>query len=84
MEYYEDFYLIVVFLESILFDGKVEIVILLGELGFFFVLYDYVLLILLLIKGEIKYMEDELEKLIGILSGFVEVRDNIVLVCVEI
>lgn len=81
MEHHEDLHLIVVSPESTLFDGKVEIVTLPGELGSFSVLYDHAPLISSLIKGEIKYTEDEL---IGISSGFVEVRDNIVSACVEI
>lgn len=80
MEHHEDLHLIVVSPESTLFDGKVEM----GELGSFSVLYDHAPLISSLIKGEIKYTEDELEKSIGISSGFVEVRDNIVSACVEI
>ena len=79
MEHHEDLHLIVVSPESTLFDGKVEIVTLPGELGSFSVLYDHAPLISSLIKGEIK-----LEKSIGISSGFVEVRDNIVSACVEI
>ena len=76
MEHHEDLHLIVVSPESTLFDGKVEIVTLPGELGSFSVLYDHAPLISSLIKGEIKS--------IGISSGFVEVRDNIVSACVEI
>ena len=80
MEHHEDLHLIVVSPESTLFDGKVDIVILPGESGSFSVLHDHAPLI----KGEIKYTEDGLEKSIGISSGFVEVRDNIVSACVEI
>ena len=40
MEHHEDLHLIVVSPESTLFDGKVEIVTLPGELGSFSVLYD--------------------------------------------
>ena len=47
-------------------------------------MHDHASLISSLIKGEIKYTEDGLEKSIGISSGFVEVRDNIVSACVEI
>ena len=68
MEHHEDLHLIVVSPESTLFDGKVEIVTLPGELGSFSVLYDHAPLISSLIKGEIKYTEDELEKSIGISS----------------
>lgn len=84
MEHHEDLHLIVVSPESTLFDGKVEIVTLPGKLGSFSVLYDHASLISSLIKGEIKYTEDGLAKSIGISSGFVEVRDNIVSACVEI
>ena len=84
MEHHEDLHLIVVSPESTLFDGKVDIVILPGESGSFSVLHDHAPLISSLIKGEIKYTEDGLEKSIGISSGFVEVRDSIVSACVEI
>lgn len=84
MEHHEYLHLIVVSPEGMLFDGKVEIVTLPGELGSFSVLYDHAPLISSLVKGEIRYREDELEKSIGISSGFVEVRDNIVSACVEI
>lgn len=53
MEHHEDLHLIVVSPESTLFDGKVEIVTLPGELGSFSVLYDHAPLISSLIKGEI-------------------------------
>ncbi|MCD7925168.1 MAG: ATP synthase F1 subunit epsilon [Bacteroides sp.] len=85
MEHHEELHLIVVSPESTLFDGKVEMVTLPGEVGSFTVLYDHAPLISSLVRGEIKYREeDELEKSIGISSGFVEVRDNIVSACVEI
>ncbi len=50
MEHHEDLHLIVVSPESTLFDGKVEIVTLPGELGSFSVLYDHAPLISSLIK----------------------------------
>lgn len=84
MEHHEDLHLIVVSPENILFDGKVGIVRLPGESGSFSVLYDHAPLISSLVKGEIKFTEDEQEKSIGISSGFVEVRDNMVSACVEI
>jgi len=85
MEHHEELHLIVVSPESTLFDGKVGMVTLPGEVGSFTVLYDHAPLISSLVRGEIKYREeDELEKSIGISSGFVEVRDNIVSACVEI
>ena len=43
MEHHEDLHLIVVSPESTLFDGKVEIVTLPGELGSFSVLYDHII-----------------------------------------
>ena len=75
MEHHEDLHLIVVSPESTLFDGNVDIVILPGESGSFSVLHDHAPLISSLLKGEIKYTEDGLEKSIGISIGFVEVRD---------
>ncbi|MDE5676623.1 MAG: ATP synthase F1 subunit epsilon [Phocaeicola sp.] len=84
MEHHEGFHLIVVSPESTLFDGKAEIVTLPGKQGSFTVLYDHAPLISSLVKGKIRYVDDEQEHTIGISSGFVEVRDNIVSVCVEI
>ena len=84
MKHHEDLHLVVVSPEGTLFDDKVEIVTLPGELGSFSVLYGHAPLISSLVKGEIRYREDELEKTIGISSGFVEVKDNIVSACVEI
>ncbi len=84
MEHHEDLHLIVVSPESTLFDGKVEIVTLPGEMGSFSVLHGHAPLISSLVKGAIRYREDELEKSIAISSGFVEVKDNIVSACVEI
>lgn len=84
MEHHEELHLTVVSPESVLFDGEVGIVTLPGESGSFSVLYDHAPLISSLVKGEIKYTEDETEKSIDISSGFVEVRDNKVSACVEI
>lgn len=84
MEHHENLQLTVVSPERTLFDGKVEIVTLPGGLGSFSVLHDHAPLISSLVKGEIKYRADGLEKSIGISGGFVEVRDNIVSACVEI
>lgn len=84
MEHHENIQLTVLSPERTLFDGKVEIVSLPGELGAFSVLHGHAPLISSLVKGEIKFREDGQEKSIGIAGGFVEVRDNVVSVCVEI
>lgn len=88
MEHHEDLHLIVVSPESTLFDGKVDIVILPGESGSFSN-PSSVYFISPFINDDINgawscRTEDGLEKSIGISSGFVEVRDNIVSACVEI
>lgn len=85
MEHHESLHLIVVSPETTLFDGKVQIVSLPGEMGAFSVLFGHAPLISSLVAGEIRYREaDEPEKSIGLTGGFVEVRDNVVSVCVEI
>ena len=65
MEHHEDLHLIVVSPESTLFDGKVEIVTLPGELGSFSVLYDHAPLISSLIKGERTNWRNQLEYRVG-------------------
>lgn len=85
MEHHESLHLIVVSPEATLFDGKVQIVTLPGEMGSFSVLFGHAPLISSLVAGEIRYREaDEPEKSIGMSGGFVEIRDNVVSACVEI
>lgn len=55
-----------------------------GTKGRFMVLYNHAPLISSLEEGEIVYVSDNKEGRMSILSGFVEVNNNKVTVCVEI
>lgn len=61
----------------------VDLVELPGSLCRFEVLKDHAPLISSLTKGRIRYVADGLEESIGIESGFVEVKNNTVTVCIE-
>ena len=70
--------------EGTLADVKVSAVTLPGTLGPFEVLKDHAALISSLEKGDIVYVSEGAEQRLPIASGFVEVRDNKVDVCVEV
>ena len=70
--------------ESTLVYRAVSSVTLPGIMGLFMVLQDHAPLISALDKGEIVYVSEGKEERIPIASGFVEVRDNRVEVCVEL
>lgn len=61
----------------------VDLVELPGSLSRFEVLKDHAPLISSLTKGRIRYVADGLEESIEIESGFVEVKNNTVTVCIE-
>ncbi len=69
--------------EKVLFSGRVHLVTLPGEKGAFTVLYNHAPLISTLVQGTIRVLDDT-EHTIDIKSGFVEVRANSVIVCVEL
>lgn len=69
--------------ERVLFDGSVEMVTLPGTLGSFTVLPDHAPIISSLESGEIKYSADKKIESIEIKGGFVEVKDNLISICVE-
>ena len=52
--------------------------------GPFTVLKDHAALITALTPGNIRYVEDGQEKFLPVRDGFVEVKDNVVKVCVEV
>lgn len=54
-----------------------------GTMGEFEVLQDHAPLISSLSAGAIRYRDGEGEHCIDIKSGFVNVRDNVILACVE-
>lgn len=61
----------------------VDLVELPGSLSRFEVLKDHAPLISSLTKGVIRYVKDGKEESIEIASGFVEVKNNTVTVCIE-
>ena len=70
--------------EGTLVETTVSAVTLPGTLGPFEVLKNHAALISSLEKGEIVYVSEGAEQRLPIASGFVEVRDNKVDVCVEV
>ena len=70
--------------EGTLVKTTVSAVTLPGTLGPFEVLKDHAALISSLEKGEIVYVAEGTEHRLPIASGFVEVRNNQVDVCVEV
>lgn len=70
--------------EKLLFQGSVLSVTLPGTDGEFGILPNHAPLIASLDKGEISYeIEDASQEKVVIESGFVEVKKNVVTVCVE-
>ena len=70
--------------EGTLVQADVTLVSLPGVEGPFTVLKDHAALITALNKGSIRYVENGEEKFLPIHEGFVEVRNNVVKVCVEV
>ncbi len=64
-------------------QADVTLVTLPGVEGPFTVLKDHAALITALVSGNIRYVEDGQEKFLPVREGFVEVKDNVVKVCVE-
>lgn len=70
--------------EKIVFNGEVERVVVPGSLGNFEILTDHAPIISSLEKGDVEYTTPDGEKTqFGILGGFVEVKKNVVSLCVE-
>ncbi len=69
--------------ERIVYTGKVDSVTLPGVLGQFTILPQHAALISSLKEGEIIYIDADGENRIRIDSGFAEVRDNKISVCIE-
>ena len=70
--------------EGTLVDKTVSAVTLPGTVGPFEVLKDHAALISSLEKGDIVYVAEGKESRLPIACGFVEVRDNKVVACVEV
>ncbi|MFA6778797.1 MAG: ATP synthase F1 subunit epsilon [Paludibacteraceae bacterium] len=69
--------------EKTIFKGEIESVNLPGTAGGFTVLPRHAALISSLKSGEISYITGGTEKTIKVDSGFAEVRDDVVSVCIE-
>ncbi|MDU1904060.1 MAG: ATP synthase F1 subunit epsilon [Dysgonomonas sp.] len=69
--------------EDILFDGKVRVVKLPGTEGDFSILHGHAPLISSLRAGDIEYESEGTAEKVTIQGGFIEVKQNVVTVCVE-
>jgi len=69
--------------ENILFTGEITSVTLPGKKGAFTVLENHAPLISSLEKGSIHVISEQKEQMIAINSGFIEVKNNVITVCVE-
>jgi len=70
--------------EGIVFEGKVESAKFPGASGAFMVLPRHAALISALTPGKVVYTQEGEAKDLTIQGGFVEVKDNVISVCVEI
>ena len=70
--------------DRLVFEGEVESVMLPGTVGSFTVLNNHAPIISSLDKGEISYKEANTQTEFAIRSGFAEVRDNVLSICVEL
>ena len=70
--------------EKILFKGEVENVLVPGELGEFEILINHAPIISTLVEGRVVYTINSEKKTIMVKGGFVEVKKNVVSLCVEL
>ena len=70
--------------DRLVFEGEVERVTLPGTLGSFTVLNRHAPIISSLEKGSIVYIDANGQVDVAIRSGFAEVKDNILSICVEL
>lgn len=70
--------------EKVVFDGKVDSVLVPGTLGSFEILKDHAPIISSLEKGVVVYQSHQQRQTIVILGGFVEVKQNDVSLCLEV
>ena len=70
--------------ERTVYDGEVSLVELPGAKGRFEVLRDHDALISTLVAGDIRYVTDGEEQRQAVRSGYVEVRDNVISVCIQV
>ena len=70
--------------DRLVYEGEVERVTLPGTLGSFTVLNRHAPIISSLEKGSIVYIDANRQADVAIRSGFAEVKDNILSICVEL
>ena len=70
--------------DKLVFEGEVESVTLPGTIGSFTVLNNHAPIISSLEKGKIVYKEANRQAEVAVRSGFAEVRDNVLSICVEL
>ncbi|MGP1559082.1 MAG: F0F1 ATP synthase subunit epsilon [Prevotella intermedia] len=70
--------------EKILFTGEVENVLVSGEVGEFEILINHAPIISTLVEGRVVYTINSEKKTIMVKGGFVEVKKNVVSLCVEL
>ncbi|MBO7050436.1 MAG: ATP synthase F1 subunit epsilon [Bacteroidaceae bacterium] len=70
--------------DRMVFEGEVESVTLPGTVGSFTVLNNHAPIISSLDKGKIAYKDTNGTAEVAVESGFAEVRDNVLSICVEI
>ena len=70
--------------DKLVFEGEVESVTLPGTIGSFTVLNNHAPIISSLEKGKIVYKDANGRTDVAVRSGFAEVRDNILSICVEL
>ncbi len=70
--------------EKIVYDGDNDIVKIPGIKGSFTVLKNHAPLISSITNGVILYKVADTEVMLAVKSGFIEVKDNVITVCVEL
>jgi len=70
--------------DRLVFEGEVESVTIPGTLGSFTILNNHAPIISSLEKGKIAYKDTNGIMEVAVESGFAEVRDNILSICVEL
>ena len=70
--------------EGVVFQGKVESAKFPGASGSFMVLPRHAALISALVPGKITYTQEGTPSELAVQSGFVEVRNDVISVCVEV
>ena len=70
--------------EKVVYDGNAESVLVPGTLGSFEILNDHAPIISSLEKGVVEYGLNGVKEQLQISGGFVEVKKNVVSLCVEV